>query len=178
MTGFTRVGWSNDYHVQCRSWQYNVPLLVLLYIWCSVSALKYIRQRRYVLPHQTLHCRRHIIYTISNHFLPMSTYRVSHIKLDRVNESYRKLFWEKMLDFFEYYMCILALKIWDNLRWYGTLSTTSVTFSLMSTIYPTNKNPRRTQEYMMDLEYRMSDPSISHDNSCAVEVNVDNLITV
>ena len=31
---------------------------------------------------------------------------------------------------------------------------------------------------MMDLEYHMSDPSISRDNSCAVEVNVDNLITV
>ena len=91
-------------------------------------------------------------------------------------KAYRKMFWEKMLDFFEYYVCILPLKIQDNLRWYGMLSTTSVTFSLMSTIYPTNKNSRRTQEYMMDLEYHMSDPSISRDNSCAVEVNVDNLI--
>ena len=30
-------------------------------------------------------------------------------------------FWQKMQDFFEYYVRILALKIGDNLIWYGTL---------------------------------------------------------
>ena len=50
-------------------------------------------------------------------------YRVSHIKLDRVNKSrLMEFFFVENARFFEYYVRILALKIGDSLIWYGTIS--------------------------------------------------------